>query len=168
MTTSQPIGLARSRPRRVRGCRCSHAASRLGAEGRGDGKSRAVLDKRTDPLATWWPRGGDAAGPFRSVCRRRYPARMPVQASTQAAKSLQVTSVRPSRHLAVGVVQYQTSFQYSVSSAWKMSQWSGFTASAHDFELPGASPKYSAIWMLTGADVMWFTNLYAQLMFLVF
>src|SRR5688572_32976866 len=63
MTTSQPMGLARSRPRRVRGCRCSHAASRLGAEGRGDGKSRAVLDKWTDPLATWWPRGGDAAGP---------------------------------------------------------------------------------------------------------
>src|SRR5688500_3109971 len=93
---------------------------------------------------------------------------MPVQASTQAAKSLQVTSVRPSRHLAVGVVQYQTSFQYSVSSAWKMSQCCGFDARAHDLELPGASPKYSAIWMLTGADVMWFTNLYAQLMFLVF
>ena len=34
--------------------------------------------------------------------------------------------------------------------------------------MPGASPKYSAIWMLIGADVMWFTHMYVQLMFGVF
>jgi uncharacterized membrane protein len=106
----------------------------------------------------------DAAMPPGGVHPNRAAA---VQASTQSAKSLHVTSVRPSRHSAVGVVQYQTSSQYSVSSAWKMSQWSGLDASSQDLLLPGASPKYSAIWMLIGADVMWFTNRYEQLMLAV-
>ncbi len=62
-------------------------------------------------LGTWWPRGGTAAGPCRCVSARRYSLRISVQASTQAAKSLHFTSVRPSRHSATGVVQYQTFVQ---------------------------------------------------------
>src|SRR5688572_3630400 len=54
----------------------------------------------------------------------------------------------------VGVVQYQTSVQYSVSAAWKMSQWSGTAVSAHDSLLLGASPNHSATCAFAHGDVI--------------
>src|SRR4029078_6505608 len=68
-----------------------------------------------------------------------------VQALIQSSKPLHLTSVRPSTHSAVGVRQYQTSCQKASSSAWKIVQWFGSTVRAQDLELPGASPKYSAM-----------------------
>src|SRR4030095_4537979 len=76
-----------------------------------------------------------------------------VQALIQSSKPLHLTSVRPSTHSAVGVCQYQKSFQNASSSAWKIVQWSLLTVSAHDFELPGASPNHSAILALVSGDV---------------
>ena len=64
------------------------------------------------------------------------------------------TSVRPSRQAVVGVVQYQTSSQYSVSAAWKMSQCSGTAVSEHDSALLGASPNHSATAALAHGEVI--------------
>ena len=54
----------------------------------------------------------------------------------------------------VAVVQYHTSSQYSVSSAWKIEQWSGLAVRAHDSRLDGASPNHSATWALAHGDVI--------------
>ena len=67
-----------------------------------------------------------------------------VHASTHASKSLQVGRRGRRRTSPAGVCQYQTSFQNASSSAWKIvAVVRELTASAHAFELPGASPNHS-------------------------
>src|SRR6476659_5163459 len=83
-----------------------------------------------------------------------------VQALIQSSKPLHLTSVRPSTHSAVGVRQYQTSCQKASSSAWKIVQWFGSTVRAQDLELPGASPKYSAMAAFVSGETRWSMNAY--------
>ena len=55
------------------------------------------------------------------------------------------TSARPSRHFAIGVVQYQIFFAYSASPAWYEAQSS---RKSQAFSLEGASPKNAVAWAL--------------------
>src|SRR5262249_29448629 len=72
------------------------------------------------------------------------------------------TSVRPSRHCAIGVVQAQICWKNASSSAWYVAQKFLSEVRAQALLLAGASPNHSATAAFASGDTMWSIHMYAQ------